>query len=88
MTLPLFELDEWFATTEDRFDLSLSHSGCQPQTVADLLDEDDMRSFAEVTPKEIESLGPELAGFLSEFSECFGRSEPRNKLAIYVRGHH
>jgi len=39
-----------------------------------------------MTPKEIESLGPELADFLSEFSECFGRSEPRNKLAIYIRG--
>ena len=39
-----------------------------------------------MTPKEIESLGPELADFLSEFSGCFGRSEPRNKLAIYVRG--
>ena len=39
-----------------------------------------------MTPKEIESLGPELADFLGEFSECFGRSEPRNKLAIYIRG--
>ena len=33
MTLPLFELDEWFATADGHFDLSLSHSGCQPQTV-------------------------------------------------------
>ena len=39
-----------------------------------------------MTPKEIESLGPELADFLGEFSECFGRSEPRDKLAIYIRG--
>jgi aspartate/methionine/tyrosine aminotransferase len=46
MTLPLFELDEWFATTEGRFDLSLSHSGCQPQNISEFLDEDDLRAFA------------------------------------------
>lgn len=49
MTLPLFHLNEWFARAEGRFDLSLSHSGCEPQRVADLLDEADWKSFADVS---------------------------------------
>ena len=36
--------------------------------------------------EQILSLGPELADFLDEFADCFGRSEPRCHLAEYVRG--
>lgn len=39
-----------------------------------------------MTEDQIKSLGPELAGFLGEFADCFGRSEPRGKLETYVRG--
>lgn len=39
-----------------------------------------------MTPAQILSLGPQLADFLSEFDDCFGRSEPRGHLASYVRG--
>jgi SRSO17 transposase len=39
-----------------------------------------------MTTNQILSLGPELALFLGEFSGSFGRTEPRGKLAIYVRG--
>ena len=39
-----------------------------------------------MTTDDILSLGPELAAFLGEFSDCFGRSEPRSKLETYVRG--
>lgn len=39
-----------------------------------------------MTPKQIESLGPQLADFLDEFADCFGRSEPRDNLAHYIRG--
>jgi SRSO17 transposase len=39
-----------------------------------------------MTPREIELLGPELAEYLREFADCFGRSEPRENLAYYVRG--
>ena len=39
-----------------------------------------------MTTDEILSLGPELAAFLAEFADCFGRSEPRGKLETYVRG--
>lgn len=39
-----------------------------------------------MTRDELLSLGPELAVFLDEFRDCFGRSEPRGKLATYVRG--
>jgi SRSO17 transposase len=39
-----------------------------------------------MTEQQIRSLGPELAKFLSEFEDCFGRSEPRYKLETYVRG--
>ena len=36
--------------------------------------------------EQIVSLGPELADFLDEFADCFGRSEPRGHMAQYVRG--
>jgi SRSO17 transposase len=39
-----------------------------------------------MTAEEIAGLGAELAVFLDEFQDCFGRSEPRGKLATYVRG--
>ena len=39
-----------------------------------------------MTTDQILSLKRELAGFLGEFAECFGRSEPRGKLETYVRG--
>jgi len=39
-----------------------------------------------MTADELLSLGPELAVYLDEFRDCFGRSEPRGKLATYVRG--
>jgi len=39
-----------------------------------------------MTANQILSLGPELASFLRQFAGSFGRTEPRRKLAIYVRG--
>ena len=39
-----------------------------------------------MTESQILSLGGELASFLWEFEDCFGRSEPRGKLETYVRG--
>lgn len=39
-----------------------------------------------MTEQQILGLGRELATFLSEFDDCFGRSEPRHKLETYVRG--
>jgi SRSO17 transposase len=39
-----------------------------------------------MTIDQIVSLAPELASFLAEFADCFGRSEPRGKLETYVRG--
>jgi SRSO17 transposase len=39
-----------------------------------------------MTPAQILSLGPPLASFLSEFDDCFSRSEPRGHLASYIRG--
>jgi len=36
--------------------------------------------------EQIVSLGPELADFLDEFADCFGRSEPRSHVAQYIRG--
>ena len=39
-----------------------------------------------MTIDQMISLGPELASFLREFADCFGRSEPRGKLETYVRG--
>jgi SRSO17 transposase len=39
-----------------------------------------------MTPEQILSLAPALDDFLSEFADCFGRSEPRGHLRRYVRG--
>lgn len=39
-----------------------------------------------MTPAQILSLGSQLAEFLGEFADCFGRSEPRGHLANYIRG--
>jgi SRSO17 transposase len=39
-----------------------------------------------MTVDEMADLGGELAVYLDEFRDCFGRSEPRGKLATYVRG--
>ncbi len=39
-----------------------------------------------MTADQIVSLGTELAGFLDQFTDCFGRSEPRGKLQTYILG--
>ena len=39
-----------------------------------------------MTTNQILSLGPELAEFLGRFRDCLGRTEPRGKLEVYVRG--
>jgi SRSO17 transposase len=39
-----------------------------------------------MTPEEIAGLRGQLADFLEEFADCFGRSEPRYKLLIYICG--
>jgi len=36
--------------------------------------------------KQIKNMGKELKGFLHEFDDCFGRSEPREHLRRYVGG--
>ncbi len=39
-----------------------------------------------MTLKQIAGLGRKLVAFLSLFSDCFGRSEPRELLLAYVKG--
>ena len=39
-----------------------------------------------MTPEQIAAVGPELADFLGEFADCFGRPETRLHLQDYVRG--
>ena len=39
-----------------------------------------------MTVDQMESLRTTLSEFLEEFADCFGRCEPRGKLAKYVRG--
>lgn len=39
-----------------------------------------------MTTDQILALGSELASFLAEFDDCFGRRETRSKLETYVRG--
>ncbi len=47
MRLPPFQLVNWFSSAEGRFDLSLSHSDCEPLSVSDLLDEEELAAFAD-----------------------------------------
>lgn len=46
VNLPSFSLVQWFAAAEGRFDLSLSHSDCEPLSVADVLDETSLHKLA------------------------------------------
>lgn len=46
MRLPPFPLVNWFSAAEGRFDLSLSHSDCEPLSVSDLLSESELSEFA------------------------------------------
>ena len=39
-----------------------------------------------MTPEQIAGLEGELARYLERFDDCFGRSEPRGHLLVYVRG--
>ena len=36
--------------------------------------------------EQIMSLGPQLALYLDDYADCFGRAEPRGHLYTYVRG--
>ena len=45
MRFPPFELVDWFAAAEGRFDISLSHSDCEPLNVSDLMDERQLAEF-------------------------------------------
>ena len=45
MTLTPFELVNWFSAAEGRFDISLSHSDCEPLAVSDLLDAQELTKF-------------------------------------------
>ena len=40
MTLPSFPLVKWFAAAEGRFNISLSHSDCEPLNISDILDDE------------------------------------------------
>jgi hypothetical protein len=47
MQFPPFQLVDWFAAAEGRFDLSLSHSDCEPLHLSELLDASELaRSLA------------------------------------------
>jgi hypothetical protein len=39
-----------------------------------------------MTTDQLLFLGPALSQYLDEFTDCFGRSEPRGHLFHYVRG--
>ena len=36
--------------------------------------------------QQIKGMGRKLRGYLNEFNDCFGRSEPREHLRTYVQG--
>ena len=36
--------------------------------------------------KDVKAIGRKLKAFLSQFDDCFGRSEPRSNLETIVRG--
>jgi aspartate/methionine/tyrosine aminotransferase len=47
MRLPPFQLVDWFSAAEGRFDISLSHSDCEPLSVFDLLGRNELAEFAD-----------------------------------------
>lgn len=47
MRFPPFQLVDWFAAAEGRFDLSLSHSDCEPLSLSDLFNASELASFAD-----------------------------------------
>jgi SRSO17 transposase len=48
--------------------------------------EDYSRRIVKMTLKQIASMGRKLVAFLRLFSDCFGRREGRDLLAVYVKG--
>ncbi len=47
MRFPPFQLVDWFAAAEGRFDLSLSHSDCEPLSLSDLFQESEFANLAD-----------------------------------------
>jgi aspartate/methionine/tyrosine aminotransferase len=47
MNLPPFPLVDWFAFAEGKYDLSLSHSDCEPLAVSDVLGEHELAEFSQ-----------------------------------------
>lgn len=45
MSLPLFELENWFVAAEGKYDITLSHSDCEPRQIADLLTNEEWEEF-------------------------------------------
>lgn len=48
MSLPLFELENWFSAAEGKCDLTLSHSDCEPLTIAGLLTSAEWEAFRSI----------------------------------------
>jgi len=48
MSLPLFELESWFTAAEGKYDLTLSHSDCEPLAIADLLTSAEWEAFRSI----------------------------------------
>ena len=46
MELPAFPLVQWFAAAEGRFDISLSHSDCEPLSGSDILGDAEQKAFS------------------------------------------
>ena len=67
MSLPPFPLVDWFAAAEGQFDLSLSHTDCEPLSVRDILTVEDLERFAE------ESLGYQPFAGMAQLRETIAR---------------
>jgi aspartate/methionine/tyrosine aminotransferase len=86
MSLPPFDLVNWFSAAEGRFDLSLGHSDCEPLSINDIVDTADLTRFAEAQLGYQPFSGmPELRAAIAEqytnirpehVLVCNGSSEP------------
>lgn len=48
MRFPPFQLVDWFAAAEGRYDLSLSHSDCEPLPLSDLFTAQELADVVDV----------------------------------------
>ncbi len=76
MALPAFELDNWFAAAEGKYDLSISHSDCEPAAAADFMNADELAALTQEPLAYAPFAGcPELRSTIAEQYESLSAND-------------